>query len=70
VTRPWDDTAAFRDAEKGDAGSEFHPRLVRPAVERLLGQVAGRRVLDVACGNGIFARRLTELAARVNHARA
>jgi ubiquinone/menaquinone biosynthesis C-methylase UbiE len=49
----------------GDAGNDFHLRLVRPAVERLLGEVAGSRVLDVACGNGIFARRLVELGARV-----
>ena len=49
----------------GDDGNDFHLRLVRPAVERLLGSVAGSRVLDVACGNGLFARRLAELGARV-----
>lgn len=63
--RPWDVNAAFWDAQMGDAGNDFHLRLVRPAVERLLGEVAGRRVLDVACGNGLFARRLAELGARV-----
>ena len=49
----------------GDAGNEFHLRLIRPAVERLLGRVEGCRVLDVACGNGLFARRLAAFGARV-----
>jgi ubiquinone/menaquinone biosynthesis C-methylase UbiE len=64
-SRPWEENAAFWDAQMGDAGNEFHLRLIRPAVERLLGRVEGRRVLDVACGNGLFARRLAELGARV-----
>jgi ubiquinone/menaquinone biosynthesis C-methylase UbiE len=67
-TRPWEENAAFWDAQMGDAGNDFHVRLVRPAVERMLGQVEGRRVLDVACGNGLFARRLAELGARVTAA--
>ena len=63
--RPWDVNAAFWDEQMGDDGNDFHLRLVRPAVERLLGSVAGSRVLDVACGNGLFARRLAELGALV-----
>jgi SAM-dependent methyltransferase len=65
ATDPWSANAAFWDAHMGDAGNEWHLRLIRPAVERLLGPVAGERVLDVACGNGLFARRLTELGAHV-----
>ena len=64
-TRPWDANAAYWDAHMGDAGNEFHLLLVRPAVERLVGRVDGCRVLDVACGNGLFARRLVELGAHV-----
>jgi SAM-dependent methyltransferase len=64
-TRPWSDNAAFWDAQMGNSGNEFHLRLIRPAVERLLGEVDGCRVLDIACGNGIFARRLSELGAQV-----
>jgi SAM-dependent methyltransferase len=64
-TSSWEDNAAFWDAHMGDDGNEFHRLVVRPAVERLLGDVAGRRVLDIACGNGIFALRLAELGARV-----
>jgi SAM-dependent methyltransferase len=64
-THPWEENAAFWDAQMGEEGNDFHLRLIRPAVERLLGSVDGRRVLDVACGNGLFARRLAELGARV-----
>lgn len=49
----------------GDAGNEFHLLLVRPTTERLLGKVAGSRILDVACGNGSVARRLSERGAQV-----
>jgi 2-polyprenyl-3-methyl-5-hydroxy-6-metoxy-1,4-benzoquinol methylase len=63
---PWDTNAAFWDEHIGDEGNDWHLTLVRPAVERVLGQVAGLRVLDVACGNGLFARRLADLGAEID----
>jgi 2-polyprenyl-3-methyl-5-hydroxy-6-metoxy-1,4-benzoquinol methylase len=60
----WDQNAAFWDEKMGD-GNDFHRALVRPAAERLLGVQPGEVVLDVACGNGLFARRLAELGASV-----
>lgn len=62
--RIWEAKAAFWDARMGD-GNAFQRELVGPATERLLGPVSGELVLDVACGNGVFARRLAELGARV-----
>ena len=61
----WDDNAAFWDAQMGADGNSFFLTLTRPAVERLLGDVAGQRILEIACGNGLFARRLTALGADV-----
>jgi SAM-dependent methyltransferase len=61
----WNRNAGFWDEQMGEAGNRFHLELVRPAVERLLGDVVGRRVLDVACGNGLFARRLASRGANV-----
>ena len=59
----WDAKAAFWDARMGE-GNAFQCKLVGPAVERLLALRPGERVLDVACGNGVFARRLAELGTR------
>jgi SAM-dependent methyltransferase len=61
----WDEKAAFWDALHGEEGNRFHRELVGPAVERLLGLQAGERVVDVACGSGVLARRLAALGARV-----
>jgi 2-polyprenyl-3-methyl-5-hydroxy-6-metoxy-1,4-benzoquinol methylase len=65
VRSRWDGNARFWDEQMGAEGNDFHLDLVRPAVERLLGGVDGQRVLEVACGNGLFARRLVELGADV-----
>jgi SAM-dependent methyltransferase len=61
----WDRNAAFWDEQMGGDGNDFHLTLIRPAVERLLGDVGGRHVLEIACGNGLFARRLVALGAGV-----
>jgi SAM-dependent methyltransferase len=54
----WENNAAFWDERIGD-GDDLHTRLIAPAVEGLLSPKAGERVLDVACGNGAFARHLS-----------
>ena len=60
----WDAKAAFWDDRMGD-GNLFQQMLVGPAAERLLNVQADQTILDVACGNGVFARRLGALGARV-----
>ena len=61
----WDRNAAFWDEQMGGEGNDFHRTLIRPAAERLLGDVSGAHVLEVACGNGLFARRLVARGATV-----
>ena len=39
-------------------------RLIGPATERLLDVRSGQCILDLACGNGVFSRRLAELGAK------
>jgi SAM-dependent methyltransferase len=46
-------------------GTTWQRHLIQPSVERLLQLQADERVLEVACGNGMFARRMAELGARV-----
>jgi SAM-dependent methyltransferase len=60
----WERNARWWDERVGE-GDDFHRRLVRPATERLLEARPGQYVLDLACGNGGFARRLAELGCRV-----
>jgi SAM-dependent methyltransferase len=65
VRARWDANADFWDERMGEAGNAFHLTVTRPALERLLGPMADARVLEIACGNGLFARRLAELGATV-----
>jgi 2-polyprenyl-3-methyl-5-hydroxy-6-metoxy-1,4-benzoquinol methylase len=60
----WDQNARWWDARMGE-GNDWHLALITPAVEKLLGVQAGERVLELACGNGQFARRLAALGAQV-----
>ena len=60
----WEANAAFWDQRMGE-GNSFQRLLVGPATERLLAPRADERVLEVACGNGVMARRLAELGASV-----
>lgn len=62
---PWDAMAAWLDDKHKDGGDLWHRALIDPAVLRLLGAVAGARVLEIACGNGYLARKLARSGARV-----
>jgi 2-polyprenyl-3-methyl-5-hydroxy-6-metoxy-1,4-benzoquinol methylase len=46
-------------------GNDFHLNLVAPPVEKLLNIQRDEFVLDIACGNGAFSRRMADLGARV-----
>src|SRR5581483_1232154 len=60
----WNQNALFWDERMGE-GNSFHKTLIEPTQERLLDLRAGQRLLDLACGNGQFARHLARLGARV-----
>lgn len=61
----WEANAAFWDERMGDNGNDFVNLLIWPHARRLLDIRPGERVLDVACGNGLYARRLAALGAWV-----
>lgn len=59
----YDDIAEWYDAWIGAHAMRDDPFF--PAVEALMGDVAGRDVLDLACGQGRVARHLAAVGARV-----
>ena len=60
----WDMNAEAWDKRIG-AGGGWQTTLIAPTVERMLNIQTGEKVLDIACGNGQFSRRLAELGASV-----
>jgi ubiquinone/menaquinone biosynthesis C-methylase UbiE len=64
VRETWDRKADFWDARMGN-GNLFQRELIGPASERLLELQRGEVVLEIACGNGVFSRRMAGLGAAV-----
>lgn len=62
--RAWDANASFWDEKMGE-GNDFTNELCWPPILRLLDPKAGHKILDIATGNGLTARRLAALGAEV-----
>ncbi len=60
----WDANAAFWDEKMGE-GNDFVNLLQWPAILRLLNPQPCQRILDIATGNGLTARRLATLGVEV-----
>ena len=60
----WDQKAAFWDDKMGD-GNDFQRILTGPASERLLNLQPGETDIEIACGNGVFTRRMAQLGVHV-----
>ncbi|MDI7743602.1 class I SAM-dependent methyltransferase [Lysinibacillus fusiformis] len=61
----WEQNAEHWDDYMGDESNRFHRELIRPYTEKLLNAEQGQVILDIACGNGNFSRRLAQLGANV-----
>src|SRR3954452_15247881 len=59
----YDDIAEWYDQWVGTHSMREDPYF--PAVEALMGEVAGKRICDLACGQGRVARYLADLGAHV-----
>lgn len=60
----WDHVAEWYDQLIGTRKSDHHENVIVPGVLRLLQPREGMRVLDLACGQGDFCRRLGELGVK------
>lgn len=60
----WDIVAEKYSAENHQ-GKSFHARIYLTAVNKLLGDVAGKHILDAGCGDGFFSLELARKGALV-----
>ena len=67
--RGWDHVAGWYDQVIDDRGSDLYEDVILPGTLGLLrgaeGSIRGKRVLDIACGQGVLARRLSGEGAEV-----
>ncbi len=61
----WERIAPYWDDFVGDDGNQFQQSLIMPATDELLALKAGETVLDIACGNGNYSRRMAAAGAIV-----
>ncbi len=65
-TVTWEEIADWWDEKQGDDGDLWHRSLIDPTFLRVVGDVRGLQVLDLACGNGYLARRYARAGAHVS----
>lgn len=65
IEHSWNDFAETWTGLTGKAGDICQKTLIIPSMLRLLGDVKDQRVLDIACGTGIFTRYLARQGAHV-----
>lgn len=56
----WQKVSKWYGSVVGEKGHFYHQSLIIPQTLKLLGLKAGDRLLDVACGQGVLARKLFE----------
>lgn len=61
----WGKVAQWYDKYLEKGGDTYHEKVVHPNLLRMLGDVKGKQVLDLACGQGNFSRMLANKGANV-----
>ncbi len=60
----WNKTAEEFASYFAEGEEFYHKHIINPSMFDLLGDIEGKTILDLACGEGHFARKLSELAKR------
>ncbi len=60
----WDHVANWYDSLVGGKGQYYHQHVIFPSVLKLVNVKPGLKVLDLACGQGVFCRELLKLNAK------
>jgi len=61
----WGKVAEWYDKHLEKGTDTYHEKVVHPNLLRMLGDIKGKQVLDLACGQGIFSRLLAGKGASV-----
>ncbi len=61
----WGPVATWYDKHLEHGAETYHEKVVYPNMLRLLGDVKGKQILDLACGQGQFSRILGDNGAKV-----
>lgn len=61
----WDKVAEWWNSEAGDAGVWHQKHDIDPVVFKLLGDFKNKKIIEIGCGNGYFARLLAKIGAKV-----
>jgi len=61
----WNEVSSWYDQLVGEKGSDYHQNVIIPGALKMLDPRKGEKILDVACGQGVFARKLAEVGAEV-----
>lgn len=61
----WGHVANWYHEHVTESVDTYHEQVVKPNLLRVVGDVRGKRVLDLACGEGFFSRALREAGAEV-----
>lgn len=62
---PWDKAADWWNSEAGDNGIWHQQYDIDPIVFEILGDVKNKKIIEIGCGNGYFARLLAGKGAKI-----
>jgi ubiquinone/menaquinone biosynthesis C-methylase UbiE len=61
----WGGVAGWYDSHLEKSGDTYHEKVVYPNLLRILGDIKGKRILDLACGQGQFSRLMRDEGAYI-----